>query len=322
MQRKRDRLAGALAEIGFDVLPAHGTYFVTTDFRPLGFNGTDEDFCRHITVEAGVTAVPVSAFYDEPEAGAASLRPVLLLQARRDPGRGDRAAERAFQAVSSAHRNFMQDASYLAKLGDAARQLRHITALRLPISDVSFSTVAATIECPWVGAPWILDVARRTVSQTAADRWPPPAQRTHQAAHHRGVPVAAARQSADADGGADRRAGGLFRALDLRALSRPQCAARRGDRLRSWRRPLALAPPRGADGDRETRLRSQVKTRAHTCERGVALWRVLLQFADQDDTGQLKQRVARSRETTVGRIELMYRRRAVDLAGRTSAGSC
>jgi N-succinyldiaminopimelate aminotransferase len=67
MQRKRDRLASALGEIGFEVLPAHGTYFVTTDFRPLGFNGTDEDFCRHITVEAGVTAVPVSAFYDDPQ---------------------------------------------------------------------------------------------------------------------------------------------------------------------------------------------------------------------------------------------------------------
>ncbi len=66
MQRKRDRLAGALADIGFDVLPAHGTYFVTTDFRSLGFKGTDEDFCRYITVEAGVTAVPVSAFYDAP----------------------------------------------------------------------------------------------------------------------------------------------------------------------------------------------------------------------------------------------------------------
>lgn len=66
MQAKRDRLGRALQQIGFDVLPAHGTYFVTTDFRPLGFNGTDEDFCRHITVEAGVTAVPVSAFYDQP----------------------------------------------------------------------------------------------------------------------------------------------------------------------------------------------------------------------------------------------------------------
>ncbi|MEI6203397.1 MAG: aminotransferase class I/II-fold pyridoxal phosphate-dependent enzyme, partial [Enhydrobacter sp.] len=65
MQRKRDRLADALADIGFGVLPSSGTYFVTTDFRPLGFNGTDEDFCRHITVEAGVTAVPVSAFYND-----------------------------------------------------------------------------------------------------------------------------------------------------------------------------------------------------------------------------------------------------------------
>jgi aspartate/methionine/tyrosine aminotransferase len=68
MERKRDRLGGGLTAIGFEVLPAYGTYFVTTDFRPLGFNGTDEDFCRHITVEAGVTAVPVSAFYDDPEA--------------------------------------------------------------------------------------------------------------------------------------------------------------------------------------------------------------------------------------------------------------
>jgi aspartate/methionine/tyrosine aminotransferase len=73
MQRKRDRLADALQAIGFDALPSHGTYFVTTDFRPLGFNGSDEDFCRHITVEAGVTAVPVSAFYDEPAAAPRHL---------------------------------------------------------------------------------------------------------------------------------------------------------------------------------------------------------------------------------------------------------
>jgi aspartate/methionine/tyrosine aminotransferase len=66
MRRKRDRLSTSLSAIGFEVLPAHGTYFVTTDFRPLGFNGTDEDFCRHITTAAGVTAVPVSAFYDDP----------------------------------------------------------------------------------------------------------------------------------------------------------------------------------------------------------------------------------------------------------------
>jgi aspartate/methionine/tyrosine aminotransferase len=46
------------------VLPAQGTYFITTDFSPLGFNGDDVAFCRHITEQAGVTAIPVSAFYE------------------------------------------------------------------------------------------------------------------------------------------------------------------------------------------------------------------------------------------------------------------
>ena len=63
MQAKRDRLSAGLARAGFDVLPSGGTYFVSADFRPLGFNGTDEEFCQLITLEAGVTAVPVSAFY-------------------------------------------------------------------------------------------------------------------------------------------------------------------------------------------------------------------------------------------------------------------
>ncbi|MSP83805.1 MAG: aminotransferase [Alphaproteobacteria bacterium] len=63
-QRKRDLLGKGLARIGFDVLPSGGTYFISADFRPLGFNGTDVDFCRHITAEAKVAAVPVSAFYD------------------------------------------------------------------------------------------------------------------------------------------------------------------------------------------------------------------------------------------------------------------
>ena len=48
------------------MLPCHGTYFITADFRPLGFNGDDVEFCRHITTEAGVTAIPVTAFYDGP----------------------------------------------------------------------------------------------------------------------------------------------------------------------------------------------------------------------------------------------------------------
>jgi aspartate/methionine/tyrosine aminotransferase len=61
---KRDRLSAGLARLGFGVLPVMGSYFVTADFRPLGFNGDDMAFCRHITEHAGVTAIPVTAFYE------------------------------------------------------------------------------------------------------------------------------------------------------------------------------------------------------------------------------------------------------------------
>ena len=64
LQRKRDILAKGLAEIGFAVLPTHGSYFISADFRPLGFNGDDVAFCRYITEAAKVTAIPVTAFYE------------------------------------------------------------------------------------------------------------------------------------------------------------------------------------------------------------------------------------------------------------------
>ncbi len=67
LQAKRDRLAAGLAGLGMTVLPAHGSYFITTDFAPLGFVGDDVAFCRHITEAAGVTAIPVTAFYDAPD---------------------------------------------------------------------------------------------------------------------------------------------------------------------------------------------------------------------------------------------------------------
>ena len=64
MAGKRDRLSAGLAGLGFGVLPAMGSYFVTADFSPLGFAGDDVAFCTHITEAAGVTAIPVSAFYE------------------------------------------------------------------------------------------------------------------------------------------------------------------------------------------------------------------------------------------------------------------
>lgn len=67
----------------------------------------------------------------------------------------------------------------------------------------------------------------------------------------------------------------------------------------------ALAPARDVDGDRPTRIRSQVETRAGTCERGVALWRAILFNVDEDDA--LKLRIKVARERTIERMEVMYR---------------
>jgi aspartate/methionine/tyrosine aminotransferase len=68
LEARRDRLAAGLARLGFGVLPTQGSYFITTDFRPLGFNGDDVAFCRTLTVEAKVTAIPVTAFYSSADA--------------------------------------------------------------------------------------------------------------------------------------------------------------------------------------------------------------------------------------------------------------
>jgi len=63
LQANRDYLAAQLARIGLRPLAAKGTYFLTTDFSGLGFNGTDVEFCRQMTERAGVAAIPLSAFY-------------------------------------------------------------------------------------------------------------------------------------------------------------------------------------------------------------------------------------------------------------------
>ena len=60
---KRDLLAAGLKNLGFEVLPADGSYFLTVDFTGLGFDGADIAFCRAITERARVAAIPVSAFY-------------------------------------------------------------------------------------------------------------------------------------------------------------------------------------------------------------------------------------------------------------------
>lgn len=66
----------------------------------------------------------------------------------------------------------------------------------------------------------------------------------------------------------------------------------------------ALAPARDGDGDRQTRIRTQVETRGQSCERWLPLWRSLV--VNQGDSPALRQRVVLSRERVVARLEFMY----------------
>ncbi|MFE0515960.1 pyridoxal phosphate-dependent aminotransferase [Streptomyces sp. NPDC058964] len=73
MLARRDLLAAGLAEAGFEVFRPAGTYFVTTDIRPLG----EKDgfaFCRALPERAGVVAIPNAVFYDDRDAGAPFVR--------------------------------------------------------------------------------------------------------------------------------------------------------------------------------------------------------------------------------------------------------
>jgi N-succinyldiaminopimelate aminotransferase len=62
-QAKRNRLAGALSDIGFDVLDSFCTYFLCADPRPLGY-ADSTTFCAELPERAGVAAIPMSAFCD------------------------------------------------------------------------------------------------------------------------------------------------------------------------------------------------------------------------------------------------------------------
>ncbi|MFJ6867441.1 pyridoxal phosphate-dependent aminotransferase [Streptomyces termitum] len=73
LRAKRDLLSDGLERAGFGVHRPAGTYFVTTDIRPLG--ATDGlDFCRSLPERAGVVAIPNAVFYDHRAEGAPFVR--------------------------------------------------------------------------------------------------------------------------------------------------------------------------------------------------------------------------------------------------------
>jgi N-succinyldiaminopimelate aminotransferase len=62
LQGNRDVLAKGLSEVGFDVLPSEGTYFLTARIDGLS-NEKDLAFCERMVREAGVAAIPLSSFF-------------------------------------------------------------------------------------------------------------------------------------------------------------------------------------------------------------------------------------------------------------------
>jgi len=59
---KRDRFGAGLAPTRLRMLPCQGTYFQCVDYSAVSDLG-DADFCRWLTTEIGVAAIPLSAFY-------------------------------------------------------------------------------------------------------------------------------------------------------------------------------------------------------------------------------------------------------------------
>ena len=63
-QRKRDLFRAGLAGTRFRLLPSEGSYFQVVDYNAISDLG-EADFCRWLTTEIGVAAIPLSAFYDD-----------------------------------------------------------------------------------------------------------------------------------------------------------------------------------------------------------------------------------------------------------------
>jgi aspartate/methionine/tyrosine aminotransferase len=61
----RDAMRRQLDAAGYATLASEGTYFLCVDLVASGIALGDAEFCRRAVAEAGVAAIPVSAFYAE-----------------------------------------------------------------------------------------------------------------------------------------------------------------------------------------------------------------------------------------------------------------
>jgi methionine aminotransferase len=79
-QRKRDLFRAGLQASRFRLLPSEGSYFQCVDYAAIDDGRGEEEFCRWLTAEVGVAAIPLSAFY----ADASEQRVVRFCFAKQD----------------------------------------------------------------------------------------------------------------------------------------------------------------------------------------------------------------------------------------------
>jgi aspartate/methionine/tyrosine aminotransferase len=65
LRERRDFLVDGLRGLGFAVADVPATYFAIAAIDGLDDDNDDFAFCERLTKEAGVTAVPISAFFGE-----------------------------------------------------------------------------------------------------------------------------------------------------------------------------------------------------------------------------------------------------------------
>lgn len=88
---RRDRLATALSNSRFKVLPCEGTYFLLVDYSAIS-DLDDVSFCQWLTREVGVAAIPLSVFCAD-----AFPHKLIRLCFAKQPATLDAAAERLCQ---------------------------------------------------------------------------------------------------------------------------------------------------------------------------------------------------------------------------------
>ncbi len=82
-QAKRDRLFAGLQKTRFRPLPSPGTFFMLADYSAIS-DAPEAEFSKWLTIEHGVTVIPLAAFYKHPDAPSSNRQLVRFCFAKQD----------------------------------------------------------------------------------------------------------------------------------------------------------------------------------------------------------------------------------------------